>query len=616
MGQALGSNDERQTAAPPKSPTTTAPPTLMPAPDTHNGSDAPPTATTTTVAATNGDGNGSSSSSTGLLVMDGDGTLQVMGSPNLDASIENIKPAVIAFLGETQVGKSFLTDRILTFLHYNEALPRPIIGTESVSVTKGVHYYIAGDTFFLDLEGSYADLTPNEEEIVNRIYPRIAYSVSSTIVYITKSAPASGRPLQNLLEPLRNAALIESNEAYNKPDLVIVYTCSHCPNFDGRRWRDDPNYKELQSMFSHVHGFCLCNEFENRNTFQEQLPTLVDSLRHLRLPLESHKWIYLFRAVVDHFNIQRSAPIPLCNIYASLLDNLEPPLHRVQQLFLSCIPNRVCTYQEFIQCCDWANRALPVVVAAHFHGSLQVTPDTDDAYYRKQFNILAAHLRRFTPCAACVERDGIVYKCSVQHRFHSNHRHEAHNGVRTGKKWKGEFVPVDFIEDNAESERQVPTTAKLREILANSDNHSHCTWDRGSNEWCEHQPLPSGAAEVLKQLTDIRKMNIWRTIKNAGRGVVVGTALGVACAAPIAIGVGVVTMGLGIPISVIILGVGGSLGGTVGGTVGAAKADRKPEDVQKALMENVCLLAYVKGWNVVTLVETLDHIIFVKIENI
>ncbi|KAH3705804.1 hypothetical protein Pelo_19648 [Pelomyxa schiedti] len=59
-------------------------------------------------------------------------------------------------------------------------------------------------------------------------------------------------------------------------------------------------------MFSHVHGFCLCNEFENRNTFQAQLPTLVDSLQHLRLPLESHKWIYLFRAVVDHFNVQRS----------------------------------------------------------------------------------------------------------------------------------------------------------------------------------------------------------------------------------------------------------------------------------------------------------------------
>ncbi|KAH3762397.1 hypothetical protein Pelo_5697 [Pelomyxa schiedti] len=545
-----------------------------------------------------------------LLVADNDGTLHVRESPYLDASVENnnARPHVVSFIGETQIGKSFLTDSLLTVLGYGPDLPRPQIGAEIASTTKGVHYYTVGDTFFLDFEGSHARVSePKQENVINCIFPRIAYSISSTIVYITRSTAASKTPLDDLWSPL-------NNESYKKPDLVIVFNGSHAEKFDDKPLRTDPRYNQLESLFSHVDGFYLCDKAYKKK-FQTQLANLIHTLLHHQLPLASHKWIRLVKAVVNWFNSpKRGEPIPLCNIYASLIDDLEPPLDRVQRLFLDCIPNRVCTHQQFIECCAWAKRALPVVVAVHLL-HLQVE-EVSSAHYRKQYDILVTYLRSFIPCAACIELGGITYKCGVQHRFHSNHKHEANNGEQIVKKWRSEFEPVGYIEDDAEGVRQAETAAILRVILGNKANHIDCNWVEQRHDWGPHHgALPPKAKKVLKEFMAIRKMNL--LIKNAGLGVTLGASIGVACATPIAIGVGFATMGLGIPISVIIVGAGGTLGASIGGAVCAANAERKPEEAKKEMMEAASLLAYAKGgWNVVTLVESLDHIIFVKIDNI
>lgn len=177
---------------------------------------------------------------------------------------------------------------------------------------------------------------------------------------------------------------------------------------------------------------------------------------------------------------------------------------------------------------------------------------------------------------------------------------------------------MDYIDDDAEGARQAGTAAKLIAILGDPASRIDCFWVESLHEWgAGSGSIPPRAKEVLKQFTNIRKINIVRTIKNASLGATLGASIGVACATPIAIGVGFATMGVGIPISVIILGAGGTLGASIGGAVCAANAERKPVDAKKEMMEAVSLLEYAKeGWNVVTIVVSLDHTIFVNIENL
>ncbi|KAH3759845.1 hypothetical protein Pelo_8340 [Pelomyxa schiedti] len=528
--------------------------------------------------------------------------LRVTGAPTFDSAFENQNPYVVSVIGDTQCGKSFLVDR-------------PVTGLGDASTTKGVDFFIDSDLAFLDFEGFEARLRPSEREIVEGIYPRIAYSVSSTIVYVTSSSFANISTFSKLLDRLKNTAEIESKEAYKRPNLVIVYNRSTIRDIftkesNSQRLSEcesDPKFGEVRSLFSDISVIFLASEHEP--PFEEQRNSIQGILRHHQLPLPSHRWIHLVQAVVNWFNSpQKSEPIPLCKIYASLIDNLEPPLHRVQRLFLSCIPNQSCTEEEFTQSCNLAKRALPVAIALHLHSSNKETTLDLDNYFRKQFTMCIHYLKRFIPCSAHYEEGGIVYRCSVQKRFHSADKHKAYIGERE-ITWKGEYSPSTFMEDDADLVSLSHKTATIREALSKDDDHLHMSCTNG--KWGGADTTLEIQA-VLNQFNEINKMNLRNTLKAGSLGATVGCTLGLVYAAPYAIALGLATAGIGIPFSIIILGIAGSAGGVYGG-VRLGSADQ-PECARKELMEGVALLSYANGWNVVVLVDDLTHVTFVTID--
>ncbi|KAH3731776.1 hypothetical protein Pelo_17392 [Pelomyxa schiedti] len=507
-----------------------------------------------------------------LLTVSGDGQMNVGHLPQLDVEGDTL-PHVISFLGDTQTGKSFLIDKLLYYLPYNKSLPRPRIGNEINSTTMGVHFYNAGDTLLLDFEGS--DGTGSPSEVVDTIFPRLAYSISSTIVYLTTSRFAKRSTIDNLCASLKVAAQKEANGAYIRPSLVVVFNNSGVIKSD----EELPIPREQQSLFSAVSHFFLSTN-KDVSTFQNQLDILsMDQT----LSLPSHHWISLFIAVVEHFNHNKSVPVVLCKLYASLIDNL-PPLHRVQRLLLSRIPNRVCTVEEFSESCQWAKRALPAVIATHLHSTEQVA-DLGQ-YCHRNLSLLRGYCSKFVPCFVNLEHG----RCCVQHVFHSSQAHE--------------FVAPDLQDDdNTEGIQLLETTRRFMEALANVatriDLYPVCggQWD----ETAVDHPLE--LRQLLRQFNAVDNMSALYGLRYDA----LRYANGAIRFLPFALVGGLISGGsLFIPYLV--------LGTAISVQHPELPCSRTFGEETMELMAQVALEAFVKGWNYLTLVAN-DHVTFILVKN-
>ncbi|KAH3767641.1 hypothetical protein Pelo_472 [Pelomyxa schiedti] len=471
------------------------------------------------------------------------------------------KPYVISFIGETQEGKSFLLGKILECFRWSKSgLPRPAVGNETDPETKGIDFYSCDDMFFLDYEGTSGE-TPREECIVGKIFPRLAYAVSSTLVFVTKKSPANKTTFPSLIALLKGAADLESKEAYEKPHLIIVFNRCDAKGLtiDTLSSRNPVGFPSLLELFSSITPYCVPDK--NYTAFPVKIRGLKELLRGKGVQLPARQWIYLFESVVSHFNRPELTPVPLCKLYCALLDKLPRPLDRLQQLFLTNIPNRMCTEDSYTQHCTQVLRAVAFVLAAHYFGD--PTPSVNDDNTAGRVALLLEYLAKFAPCTIC----------GVQHCFHSSSI--AHEGHFNGH-------PLD----HGKIQETTLQTKRFLEALTNAS----ITIKYNPELRCFNEAAQAHAYDSLvSEFNTIHKFS-----RDCGTALVTGASVGALIAFPPAILVS--SSVVGAPFGLLIICAGAAVGGTLGILVGPVNStDVTTQERVRELMEAAALQAYAKG---------------------
>ncbi|KAH3768111.1 hypothetical protein Pelo_4 [Pelomyxa schiedti] len=476
------------------------------------------------------------------------------------------KPCVVSFIGSTQVGKSFLLGKVLNALEWENSRYLPAVGDEGSSKTMGVDFFSCNNMIFLDFEGSKGD-RKTDRKIVWNMFPRIAYAVSSTLIYVTRDPPANVTTYETLVRDIKDAAILESKESYEKPNLIIVFNKVTRENFtlEQVQEKDPVNVPVLCEMFSSVIPFCVPDFPSDR--FHEKIRALLGILTQKYVPLPASQWMLLFDCVVAHFNVPECPPVPLCKVYGALLHHLPEPLDRLQQLFLENIPNRVCPEDVYIKYCNQAKHALPFVLAAYWHTKPR---DKDDIGISGRVHLLLSFLARFAPCAAVIVGTGT--KCLLQDFCHSGIDH-THTSV------PGEFkvaTCLDFGYIHETTEQTNRLLDALKNPVSPTFNLKSGYFEGDGLHYCQ---------DLVSEINEIHRLS-----KNSGTAIATGASLGTLLAAPSAIIVS--SSVVGAPLGLLILCAGAAVGGAMGIFLMPSTDPCVRQKRVLALMEDAALRAY------------------------
>ncbi|KAH3767640.1 hypothetical protein Pelo_471 [Pelomyxa schiedti] len=490
------------------------------------------------------------------------------------SQVEN-QPCVVSLIGGTQLGKSFLLGNILNKLEWKRQDLLPVVGDEVSSKTTGIDFFSCGEMIFLDYEGSNGGVPETDRNLVWNIFPRIAYAVSSTLVYVTRNPPATVTIVGSIVSALKEAALSESKETYAKPHLIIVFNQSNVEEFtlEGLKQKDPDNVPVLEELFSSVKLHCVPPSCSPK--FPGKIEALLELFRGKRIQLPASQWMLLFDYVVTHFTVPECPPIPLCKVYSTLLNHLPEPLDRLQQLFLTYIPNRYCKKARYRDSCEKAKRAFAFVLAVYWHTKPR---HEDEIEISGRFHQFLSFLAQFAPCVAeCKAKDGTKpKKCLIQHFCHSSVE-PTHS-----------YAPGDFDVYSLDNGYLEDTKAQITRALEALNDPVFSKYNLKSDCFEGEAPL-NFCGDLISEFNQIHRdasMDSSTRLAN-------GASLGALLAVPPAILVSSTVIGA--PLGIIFLCAGAAVGGTMGMAIGPLTSPQVIQRQVMALMEDAALRAYASG---------------------